>query len=185
MVTLYFIILASWILFLIVLAFTAPAIYKTSERIKDPRNMGYIISAVLVVLLYFRGSIFGSSAKYLVFVNGHIAVALFGTALVLAGVALAVWARWHHKKMAVQGVDATVIRSGPYAYVRFPMYAGVLVAMAGSAIVGGLPWLLIAAAVATYIVWRTRLEEKAYVQAFPKLYPVYQKQTKMLVPFVV
>lgn len=185
MVTLYFLILASWVLFLTVLAFTAPAIYKTTDRIKDPRHMGYRISAVLIVLLYFRGEIFGSSATYISFINDHIAVALFGTALVVAGVALAVWARWHHTMVVQKGEDPILVRSGPYAYVRFPMYAGVLVAMTGSAIVGGLPWFLIATAVAVYIVWRTRLEEKAYIQAFPKLYPAYQKQTKLLVPFVV
>jgi protein-S-isoprenylcysteine O-methyltransferase Ste14 len=66
-------------------------------------------------------------------------LAYVGFALALAGLAIALWARvslgqyWSDK--IVLKVDHQLIRSGPYARMRHPIYSGVLLAVAGSALV--------------------------------------------------
>jgi protein-S-isoprenylcysteine O-methyltransferase Ste14 len=185
MVPFYFTILSSWVLFITTLAATAGAIGQRAPRVYDKRFMGVKITALLIVLLYFRGNIFGSSARYYTFVHNHLLVAALGTGLCVLGVALAIWARLRFTADLKNTKDFAFVLSGPYKYVRYPVYSGVLIAMAGSALVGAIPWILIFAATASYIVYRTALEERVYLEAFPNAYPNYQKQTKMLLPFVV
>ena len=74
--------------------------------------------------------------------------------------------------------------SGPYAYVRHPIYTGVLLAMLGSALVSGPAWALILIVAASYFVYAALQEEKIMLKEFPDTYPLYRKRTKMLIPFI-
>jgi protein-S-isoprenylcysteine O-methyltransferase Ste14 len=64
-----------------------------------------------------------------------------GVVLTLAGVLLCVWARvclgkyWSDK--VVLKVDHQLIRNGPYAYLKHPIYSGVLLGIAGTSLVIG------------------------------------------------
>ncbi len=64
-----------------------------------------------------------------------------GIALTTLGVALAIWARyclgqyWSARVTLREG--HRIIRSGPYAFVRHPIYTGMLLAAAGTALVIG------------------------------------------------
>jgi protein-S-isoprenylcysteine O-methyltransferase Ste14 len=64
-----------------------------------------------------------------------------GFMVTLAGMALALWARTHlgeyWSDKVVLKVGHQLIRSGPYAHMRHPIYSGVLLAVAGSALVLG------------------------------------------------
>jgi len=64
-----------------------------------------------------------------------------GTLLTFIGVGIAIWARYslgqYWSARVTLKVDHQLIRSGPYAYVRHPIYAGLLVAMSGTALVVG------------------------------------------------
>ncbi len=69
------------------------------------------------------------------------AISYAGFAVTLAGLGVAVWARIHlgqywSDKVALK-VDHQLIRSGPYAYMRHPIYSGVLLGVAGTALVVG------------------------------------------------
>jgi protein-S-isoprenylcysteine O-methyltransferase Ste14 len=77
-----------------------------------------------------------------------------------------------------------LVTSGPYAYVRHPIYTGVLLAIAGSLLLAG-PWALVAVMLpGAYFVWSARQEEKIMEKEFPSEYPAYKKRSKMLIPFV-
>src|SRR5436305_11681217 len=66
-------------------------------------------------------------------------LAYIGLIAALAGLAIAIWARvslgqyWSDK--VVLKVDHQLVRSGPYARMRHPIYSGVLLGVAGSALV--------------------------------------------------
>jgi len=69
------------------------------------------------------------------FVPDYSWIRWIGVALTMAGLALCVWARHHlgeywSDKVALK-VDHQLIRSGPYAYLRHPIYSGVLLGVAG------------------------------------------------------
>ncbi len=75
------------------------------------------------------------------FVPANATVQYIGVALTACGIALMTWGRHHlgqywSDKVELK-VDHQLIRSGPYAYIRHPIYSGVLLGVAGTAMVVG------------------------------------------------
>lgn len=79
---------------------------------------------------------------------------------------------------------ATLVTSGPYAYVRHPMYLAVLLFAAGMALGwrGGAHALALAALAAVLHAKAAR-EEALLAQRFPG-YAAYRARTRRIVPFV-
>ena len=79
-----------------------------------------------------------------------------------------------------------LIRRGPYRLVRHPIYTGLLVMALGTALdVGQLRcWLALPLMAAAFLI-KLRQEEKLLLQHFPQEYPIYKRQVKALVPFVI
>jgi protein-S-isoprenylcysteine O-methyltransferase Ste14 len=108
--------------------------------------------------------------------------------LVLLGFGFALWARMHLGRnwgipMSLrQGHE--LVTSGPYAYVRHPIYSGLMLAMIGSVLAVGLVWLALLVISFVYFLVSARTEEKMMVAQFPDAYPAYRQRTRMLIPFV-
>jgi protein-S-isoprenylcysteine O-methyltransferase Ste14 len=81
--------------------------------------------------------------------------------------------------------EQTVISTGPYAYVRHPMYSGVLILLFGIPIALGSWWsLLLFVPIAATIVWRL-LDEEKFLAANLTGYANYLRKVKYrLVPMV-
>jgi len=81
--------------------------------------------------------------------------------------------------------DQTVISTGPYAFVRHPMYAAALVMLLGIPLALGSWWgLLVLLLVLPVLIWRLLDEERFLRQNLPG-YPEYQAKVKYrLLPFV-
>jgi len=117
------------------------------------------------------------------------AIALAGLALTVAGAAIAVWARvmlggnWSAVVTIKQ--DHRIIRRGPYAVVRHPIYSGGLLALLGTAIAFGAVRGLIGFAL-VFIGWwmKSRLEETFLEKQFGADYALYKREVKGLIPFV-
>lgn len=79
-----------------------------------------------------------------------------------------------------------LITSGPYALVRHPIYAGLLVAFVGSAVARG-EWRGLLAVVLVFgVLWRKlKLEEKWMRVQFGESYDVYSRRVAALLPYVV
>ena len=111
-----------------------------------------------------------------------------GIAVCVCGLGFAVWARLHLGRNWGQPMTLKegheLVTSGPYGYVRHPIYTGILAALAGSAVVTGALPLVALVLIGTYFVISARAEEKIMAQQFPEQYPGYKKKTKALVPFV-
>jgi len=111
-----------------------------------------------------------------------------GVALLLLGLSIAVWARvdlgrnWGMPMS--QKDEPELVTSGPYRYVRHPVYSGLLLALLGTALASNLLWLLALAALGPYFLYSARVEERIMTAAFPQAYPRYRARTKMLIPFV-
>lgn len=113
-----------------------------------------------------------------------------GFMLTLVGFAVAIWARfvlgrnWSATITIKQ--DHEIVRRGPYALVRHPIYSGVLLAMFGTAIHFGKFRGLIAVAL-TFSGWwlKSRMEEAFLLEEFGEKYREYQREVKALIPFVV
>ena len=81
--------------------------------------------------------------------------------------------------------DHELIRTGPYRYVRHPIYTGLLIAFAGSAIARGEWRGLLALAIAFVALWRKlKLEEQWMIETFGDAYRRYRDEVRALIPFV-
>jgi protein-S-isoprenylcysteine O-methyltransferase Ste14 len=112
-----------------------------------------------------------------------------GIAVTAAGLLFAVWARVHLGKywsaMITLKDEHKLIRSGPYRFVRHPIYTGFIAGAIGSAITigSGDAWVGVAILVPTCLVkiWR---EEKFLATEFGEEYLQFCSDVAMIVPFV-
>jgi protein-S-isoprenylcysteine O-methyltransferase Ste14 len=110
-------------------------------------------------------------------------------ALVFAcGIALAVWARLHLGRNwgmpMTRRAEPELVTSGPYRFVRHPIYSGLLAATLGTALVNNLLGLIVVAVLVGYFYYCGTVEERNLAAAFPAAYPKYRSGTKMLIPFL-
>ena len=77
-----------------------------------------------------------------------------------------------------------LVASGPYRFVRHPIYSGLLTAMLGTALVNNLLGLIVVAVLVAYFYYCGIVEERNLVATFPKAYPEYRSRTKMLIRFL-
>ena len=76
-----------------------------------------------------------------------------------------------------------LISTGPYALVRHPIYTGLLVALAGTALYNGRWQGLLGLALFTISFWlKARSEENLLEREFGEEYRSYRARTPMLVP---
>jgi len=112
-----------------------------------------------------------------------------GVTIEVAFFLLAVWAR-RHLGMNWSGevriaAEHRLVRSGPYRFVRHPIYTAVLGMYAGTAIVSGEDHALVASLVVAFAYWRKiRLEEELLARAFGEEFTSYQRDTWAVLPFV-
>lgn len=111
-----------------------------------------------------------------------------GLALFAVGLAFAIWARIHLGRNwgtpMTQKDEPELVTSGPYHFVRHPIYAGVLIAVVGTGVALSWFWLVAVALAGVYFVYSATVEERYLTEQFPDSYPTYKRSTKMLVPFV-
>jgi protein-S-isoprenylcysteine O-methyltransferase Ste14 len=112
----------------------------------------------------------------------------FGVALIAAGLAFAVWARvylgrnWSGSVTVKEGHE--LIRSGPYALVRHPIYTGLITAVAGTAIASGTVGALLGfAVIAASLLRKLQAEERFMSETFPGEYERYSATVPPLIPF--
>lgn len=80
-------------------------------------------------------------------------------------------------------MDHKLIRSGPYAYMRHPIYSGVLFGIAGTALaVGELRGVLAFAILLTNYTLKARKEERLLTTQFPQEFEAYKKESGFLFP---
>ena len=111
-----------------------------------------------------------------------------GVALVIAGLAFAIWARvhlgsnWSGTVTVKQGHE--LIRSGPYAWVRHPIYTGLITALCGTTLASGTVHAAVGLAITIgSLVRKARIEEEFMRDTFPDEYPRYSAEAPALIPF--
>jgi protein-S-isoprenylcysteine O-methyltransferase Ste14 len=109
-----------------------------------------------------------------------------GVALCLVGFGLAIIARWYLGRnwgMPMSRKEKPeLVTSGPYAFIRHPIYTGLILAMLDSAIGVDLSWALMLVPVGAYFIYSARREESVMLQLFPEQYAAYMARTGMLAP---
>jgi len=112
-----------------------------------------------------------------------------GAVLTLAGLLVTVWARVHLGRNWSGTItvkhDHELITSGPYRFVRHPIYSGLLLAFIGSALARAEWRGVLAVVLAFWALWRKlRIEEQWMREQFGLAYEAYARRVAALVPFV-
>lgn len=115
---------------------------------------------------------------------------VIGAGLTVIGLLFAVWARYHIGRnwsgVITLKEDHALVRSGPYALVRHPIYSGLLLAIVGSAIArGNLAAVLAIVAMLYAVLRRVSIEESWMSENFGSAYADYKANTPSLIPFLV
>jgi protein-S-isoprenylcysteine O-methyltransferase Ste14 len=179
---------AVWILMLIVWVAGALTAKRTARTQSAGSRAIQVSLFALAFLLLFNDSLrFGPLGRR--FVPRSSAVDSIGLVLTIAGVAFAICARFYLGRNWSGTVtvkqDHKLIRSGPYAVVRHPIYTGVALALLGTAIAVGEIRGLAATGVALIgMRLKSRLEEEFMTEQFGAEYEQYRKDVKAMIPFV-
>jgi len=117
----------------------------------------------------------------------HVFIEVLAVTLTALGIAFAIWARFYIGQNWSSAVTIKVghqlIRTGPYAWVRHPIYSGLLLAMIGTVLaLRELRGLL-----AFVLLWlgfwiKLRMEEEFMRKTFGEEYAEYSRSTGPLIP---
>lgn len=133
----------------------------------------------LALLAFFAGNAKGLAALLL---------AVCGCLLAATGAALVLWSRaelgsaWSFVPVADQGTG--LVTTGPYRFVRHPIYLGLSMLAMGEALAFS-SWPAVAivlAAIVPTFVWRAWAEERLLADTLGERHTIYRKQTKMIIP---
>ncbi len=146
--------------------------------------VGFRIAIFVIVILVIRSGAF----------KGHHAIVSnpilqgIGMALFLTGLGLAVWARVYLGRNwgtpMSERVDAELVTTGPYRYIRNPIYSGIILAAIGTAVAVSWYWLVAVVLMGAYFIYSATVEEHTMERLFPNDYPAYKRSTKMLIPLI-
>jgi Putative protein-S-isoprenylcysteine methyltransferase len=175
---------AIFIIFWIVTAFSTK---RTVQRAKIPFvAMLLLLPFVAIETWFFGPRLAGSGAT--LWAPNPVSAAI-ADILAVAGLAIMLWARVILGRNWSAGVvlkeDHELIQRGPYAYVRHPIYSGVILLMLGFAVLQGRASAFVALLMVLVVLWlKAGQEEKLLISHFPTEYPAYRKRVKALIPFI-
>ena len=165
----------------------------TALRVKRTKKTESLVSrlATIIPMLFAFELLFSDLLRIgplrLRFVPAAAWIEWLGFAIASLGIAIAIWARycigeyWSARVTLKEG--HRLIRSGPYKFVRHPIYTGMLVGVAGRALTLG-DWRGILALVLVLGAhWgKARREESLLTAEFGEEYAAYRRSTGFLFP---
>lgn len=181
------IILSCWLAlftFWLVSAFTAKA---TAERKSFASSLVYRIP--LIVGAVVLGKFHQPYPMNLPFTPQTPVTPWIGAAVCVAGLGVAIWSRWTlagNWSSNVQFKEGhQLIKTGPYRFVRHPIYTGILLMCLALPIQFGRLHCWLGLAIICVGLWiKLKQEERIMLQHFAE-YSYYRKHVKALVPFIV
>lgn len=160
---------------------------KQTQRTEDMGKYAVHVFCLLLSfwLLFERDTPLGMLER--IVVPQTPAVLLLGLVLTISGVALAIWSRlslganWSAIVTLKKGHE--LVRSGPYRWIRHPIYSGILLGLIGSALVRGhlRGWLGFVIFLAS-IYFKARREERLLHGQFGETFDDHARRTGMFLP---
>jgi protein-S-isoprenylcysteine O-methyltransferase Ste14 len=177
-----------WFAFLIYWIAAATRVKKTARR--KGRWIGIVARLCIIAGIFFAFRLRVSHGVPLARIGfrAYPAIMLTGLLICALGFALATWARvyigrnWGMPMSLKQ--DPELVTSGPYRYIRHPIYSGFLLAAFGSIFSVGVVWVIPFCIFGAYFIYSSYREERLMAEQFPQTYPAYKKRTKRLIPFI-
>lgn len=179
--------LGCWLVFLIYWLISALAVKATAERNSFASSLPYRIPLVIGAAILAR-------PRWPYPMNFHLTPRTYwtlwiGATACLAGLCVAIWSRWTLAGNWSSDVrfrrGHELVKTGPYRFVRHPIYTGILLMVAAPAIQFGRVHHWLGALIIGIGLWiKLKQEESVMERHFPE-YSEYRNKVKALVPFLI
>jgi len=179
---------ALWMALSLVWLVTLLRTKRTQERADFSSRLLYGIPVIVAFYLLFADN------THFAWLGSRIIprnIWLDGLAVLLtgAGITFAIWARFYIGENWSSAVSIKIghqlIRTGPYAWVRHPIYSGLLLATIGTALARREPRGVFAVLLLSLGFWiKSRMEEGFMQKAFGREYQEYIRSTGALIPWL-
>jgi protein-S-isoprenylcysteine O-methyltransferase Ste14 len=178
-----------WLAYLVYWWAKSSRVKATERRESAPSRLVRLVSIVCAVLLLWLPSVPLPLLGVRFLPSGVVSFCI-GAALFVGGLLSSVWARRHLGENWSQAVTLKegheLIASGPYALVRHPIYAGLLLAFVGMAVARGELRGLVAVALVFGVLWhKLRLEDEWMREQFGDSYDSYCQRVAALLPYII
>ncbi|HUO35138.1 MAG TPA: isoprenylcysteine carboxylmethyltransferase family protein [Candidatus Acidoferrum sp.] len=176
----------AWVAFAVVWLIAALRQKRVQKRQPAGERLLHILwmGAAALLLLREQSWFMPLNAR---FIPERLWVEELGAWATVAGVAFAIWARLHLGANWSGNVtirqDHSLIRTGPYTFIRHPIYTGMLVALGGTALaIGEYRGLLGFAMFAVGLVLKAKKEESFLAPEFGPSFEEHKKKTGFFLP---
>jgi protein-S-isoprenylcysteine O-methyltransferase Ste14 len=162
--------------------------YRAQKRAATLETWTYRAAMIAggILLVPWTGPLLGEKPIWEVSYAGGYALA----AVMLAGLSLTWWGRIYlgplWSSVISRKEDHKIIDTGPYAFVRHPIYSGLIVALLATAAAEGRVTALSGAALIILGVWLKACTEERFLltELGPEIYGAYCRRVPMLIPFL-
>ena len=177
-----------WVVFIVVWIIAAWFAKRTVER--SGHRLRWIVWIVAILLVATTKSSGWGSRTACSLWRVTPGLAVVAAAVTAAGLSVALWARaalgrnWSGAVVLKEQHD--LIDRGPYAFVRHPIYTGVLLMVLGTVTISGTrAGVFVFATLVAGLIVKARREERLLTTHFPELYPRYRARVRArLIPFL-
>jgi protein-S-isoprenylcysteine O-methyltransferase Ste14 len=156
---------------------------RESAATRLPFLAQMLVTAVLLAPLQWRGW------WQMPLIGGGWTRFWWAIALIAAGLAFSVWARhslagnWSGSVVVKEGHE--LVQSGPYRWIRHPIYTGLILMIIGTGLASGRMHGLLAFPIASIGLWlKSRVEERWMEAQFGERYAAYRARSWALIPLV-
>ncbi len=176
----------AWLVFCVVWLLAAIRTKPTQQRAKSWYRFAYGILVAAAFYLVLGDLMPAKWLRWRIAPHSPV-VSAVGVTLTFLGMAFAIWARFYLGQNWSSAVSVKIghelVRTGPYAWVRHPIYSGLLVAVIGTVLVRGqvrgIPALLL---LWTGFWMKRRVEDQFMRKTFGAEYERYMRTTGSVVP---
>ncbi len=175
-----------WLAFCVIWLLWALKTKPAQQRESVSSRLSYTIFVIAAFYLVFAKEITQPWLRIHLFLPNRLSEVL-GVALTAAGIGFAVWARFYlggnWSSSVTVKVGHELVRTGPYRFVRHPIYTGLIVALLGTALqqpqVRGLIAILL-----LYVGFKikSKIEEQIMISTFGAQYKEYSQATGAIIP---
>ena len=194
-----FVIILCWVIFFAVILVGAFRTKPTVERGPLSNKVFYTLPIVLAIFLLFKGLTAQTAPGtglsqplyplYVQVLPATTPILVIGVVLAVSGLFIALWARvilgtnWSGAVTFKEKHE--LIQKGPYAFVRHPLYTGLLMMFLGTVIEAGTLGSLIGFPLFFIGCWiKLKQEESLMTKHFGEEYTRYKIKVKALIPYL-
>lgn len=175
-----------WTVFLLVWIVMAFGTKTTQQRESISSRLSYTVLVIIAFYLVFGREITQPWLRIRLFRPTPVTNWL-GVALTAAGIGFAIWARLYlggnWSGAVTVKVGHELVRTGPYRFVRHPIYTGLITALLGTGLLRAQVRSLIAI-VLIYVGFKmkSKIEERTMIETFGTAYQEYRQSTGAIIP---